>query len=164
MILPDYFLLIVAAIGLFVASLFDLKTREIPDIIPYTIIGVAAMTKISLGLAVAPWYFISAIFSFGLFIIVGYLLYSWNIIGGGDAKLIMAMGVVIPGLSVYEVFTNDLLFIALLFVWGAIWNAVASVRWKKTKEGRPFAPAFILALVTFAYVLVKQVSIVALIK
>lgn len=83
----------VALVGFLIASYFDLKTREIPPTIPYSLIAIGLVghyftdtqTTFISGLLMA---FITFVFS--------YALYKTGVWAGGDVKLFTALGFILP--------------------------------------------------------------------
>jgi len=89
--------LAVAFIGSVLASLFDLKTTEIPDEIPYV------MMAIGIGGNIIKSYLIWSYWPFLLsslvglsFLGFGFLMYFMGQWGGGDAKILSSIGFLIP--------------------------------------------------------------------
>jgi len=165
MIFQDWLLFILGIIFLIIASIKDLKTREISDWIPYSLIALGLTYKLFIALDfIKPSYFISNLFSFAIFVVLGYSLYYFKIFGGGDAKLLMAIGILIPSLSISEAFFNSLLFIAILFLCGAVWNLFASFKWKSIKKGRPFVPSFLFAFLICVCLWIKGITILTLFR
>ncbi len=83
-------LLVVSLLG--IAVVCDLQSREIPDWIAMAI-SLLALTAASIGLlgVSVVWVLLGGLV--GLFI--GYLLFRFAKFGGGDAKLIAALGMVV---------------------------------------------------------------------
>lgn len=81
--------------ALLIAAYTDLKTREIPDWLNYGLIfsalGIRAIFALSFGFPIV----LSGLLGFAVFFMLAYLLYHSNQWGGGDSKLLMAMGAVI---------------------------------------------------------------------
>ncbi len=72
-----------------VAAAHDLRTREIPDWVPIAVLAVVAV-GVSLGWSGLGWTSVAAGAAVGL--IVGAAAAIWAGFGGGDAKLLMALG------------------------------------------------------------------------
>jgi len=72
-----------------VASVYDLRTREIPDWISLALL-VSAAAAASFGWAGIRWWMVAS--GGGLGLAVGYSLFRFFKFGGGDAKLIAAIG------------------------------------------------------------------------
>ena len=98
--LLESILLFVAFTGSTLAGIIDLKTTEIPDKIPYVMMGIGIvgnLVKSYLLLSYTP-----ILLSFGvglLFLGFGFLLYYTGQWGGGDAKILSAIGFLLPQFS-----------------------------------------------------------------
>jgi len=95
----EIFCLIVALFGSCIAGAYDLKTTEIPDWIPYLMILVGIILNSFESLV--QWNFSiilnSIIIGLG-FLGFGFLMYYTGQWGGGDAKLLSAIGFLLPNL------------------------------------------------------------------
>lgn len=109
--LPETILIIFALSVLFVAAIFDLKTREIPDTLSYGFIVGALVFRLFFGLS----YFWYGFLGFGLAFILGYVLYQVKQMGGGDAKLMMGLGAAFGSFGLSFLFA---LALAILFIGG----------------------------------------------
>ena len=87
-----YFTLLAALLLLLVATVCDFRTREIPDWISIAIAFVA-VTAASAGWLVIGFLLVVSGGALGLSI--GYGLYRFARLGGGDAKLIAALGLLV---------------------------------------------------------------------
>jgi len=91
--------LVVAFGGSILASLSDLKTTEIPDEIPYVmmVIGIVGhLVKSYLVWSYMP-FLLSMVFGIG-FLGFGFIMYFIGQWGGGDAKILSAIGFLLPEL------------------------------------------------------------------
>ena len=113
--LPETLLVILVLCVLFVASLFDLKTREIPDTLSYGFIVAALGIRLFFGLTTSLEYFWYGIIGFGVAFIVGYILYEMKQMGGGDAKLLMGLGAAFGSFGLSFLFA---LALAILLIGG----------------------------------------------
>ena len=84
---------IVVVLGLLVGTITDLKKREVPDWLNFSLIGAG------FGLALLKSIFISSFqpiaasaLGFILGVIIGYVMYYAGQWGGGDSKMIMGLG------------------------------------------------------------------------
>ncbi len=90
----DILLLVLGLLGLIIASIIDLKTREVPDLLNYGLIIVGS--AIHILNAIISGNFSALLSTFlgflALFVIANLMYYSkqW---GGGDAKLLMATSI-----------------------------------------------------------------------
>jgi Flp pilus assembly protein protease CpaA len=116
-------------IWLVVACAQDFKKREIPNWLCFSLIGVVlAYQGFNSILAWNIWPFAYALFGLGTFFGLGELLYHSRGFGGGDAKLLMALG---PVLSFASSIVMNLVifgvFIFLLLFMGSIYGIVYSL-------------------------------------
>ncbi len=89
----DVLLLVIAGLIILIGSLTDLQTREVPDWLNYA--GIAAGFLLRLLMSGLSWSyepFLSGILGFGTFFVLGCVMYYTGQWGGGDAKLLMALG------------------------------------------------------------------------
>ena len=84
--------MLVAFLLVLIATLFDLKSREIPDTISVVLLAWAILGK-SMGWIDVPWVSmgIGAVVGFAL----GAILFAMGGLGGGDVKLVAALGAAI---------------------------------------------------------------------
>lgn len=93
----EWLLILVAFVGSLAAGIIDLRTTEIPDEIPYIMIAFGIV--LHLIEAIATWNYLPILYSFiaGLgFLIFGFFMYYTGQWGGGDAKLLSAVGFLLP--------------------------------------------------------------------
>lgn len=95
----ELILLLTALIGSVLAAVFDLKTTEIPDQIPYAMIAIALFLHLIQAILLRSfWSILSSLF-WGLSLLgFGFLMYYLGQWGGGDAKILSAIGFLIPEL------------------------------------------------------------------
>ncbi|MEM5801606.1 MAG: A24 family peptidase [Candidatus Aenigmatarchaeota archaeon] len=96
----EWILISVALIGSFVAGVIDLKTTEIPDEIPYIMaaFGIAMHIIQSILLKSYTPILYSSLAGLG-FLAFGFFMYYTGQWGGGDAKLLSALGFLLPTLE-----------------------------------------------------------------
>lgn len=95
--LSEIILTIILLIALVIASIQDIKKREVEDYLPYTLIILSIIFLIINSIknhTLTNW--IIPLITFGVFIIVALLLYHSRQWGGGDAKMLMALGISLP--------------------------------------------------------------------
>jgi len=89
--------LIISFVGSFVAGAIDLKTTEIPDEIPYLMIGFGILGHIIESVFILDFYpLISSCIVGLIFLGFGFLMYYIGQWGGGDAKLLAGIGFLLP--------------------------------------------------------------------
>ncbi len=121
---------------LFFAAVWDWFHREIPDVCPIGILGVAVASILAGSLA---WP--ASLLGLAAGFLVGLLLFAVGAWGGGDAKLASALGAVL-GLPA---FLPALLYAAIV---GGVMAALAGLRGKsEVAYGPAFAAGVLLAWV-----------------
>src|SRR4051794_16546203 len=106
----DLWPLLVPFALLIVATVYDVRTREIPNGITLALLTWAGVVLIS---DLNPEGWVSVLAGFGLGLVVSLGLYGTGVLGGGDAKLLLALGAAL-GLRLYVV----------LLLWTALAGAV----------------------------------------
>ncbi len=90
-------LFLTALIGSAIGGWIDLKTTEIPDVVPLSMAGAGLLIHVINALLINSW--TNVYYSLGigaLFLIFGYILYYTGQWGEADVLLLAAVGVVIP--------------------------------------------------------------------
>ncbi len=93
--LGDTFLILVSLLWVSVASVIDIKTREVPDWLSYSLILIGLSVRgIYALLFTQPAYFLYGLFALGLAYLFGSAMYYTRQWGGGDSKLLMGIAVI----------------------------------------------------------------------
>ena len=145
--LVDYILIPIALIWLTFASISDLKSKEIPDWLNFSLIIIAlAIKSIEAILARNVFILLYAIAALVIFFLLANLMYYTKQWGGGDAKLIIGLGIIFtqypteflnyfnPKLTIpfAITFVVNILFIGA--VYGIIWSVSLAIKnYKKIK-------------------------------
>lgn len=121
----EYVLVVTALAGSGLAAYYDIRTTEIPDKIPLFMAVTALGLKGFHSLLTGELGFILDSMSVGgLFLLFGFLMYYTGQWGGGDAKLLAAIGALLPtapiGFVGYLEFPFFLTFLINLFLVGSI--------------------------------------------
>lgn len=91
--LVDSILLFVGFAGLIIGSFTDIKKREVPDWLNYTLIFAGLGIRFLHAIATSEWlFFLNGLLGFGTFLVVAYAMFYTGQWGGGDSKLLMGMG------------------------------------------------------------------------
>ena len=91
------FLVVLALIWLIFAVVSDLKTREIPNWLNFSLILFALGGRFFYSVFSDNWDFlIQGFFGLAVFFLLANLLYFGRFFAGGDAKLMMALGPILP--------------------------------------------------------------------
>jgi len=118
------FLIILGLIWLVIASIQDLKKREIPNWLSFSLILFALAYRALYSSLSGNWmFFVFGLGGFVIFFGLAYLFYYGRIFAGGDAKLLMGIGAVLP-ISSYILSNLVILsvFVLLFFFIGGVWG------------------------------------------
>jgi len=124
----ELFLIVIALLWLTAATISDFKKREIPDWISFSLIAFALSYRAFVSLFAGEWgFFFSGVIGFGIFWALGNGMYRTGF-GGGDAKLLMALGAVLPFSFFYlENFKIMAVFLFAFLFLGAGYSFVYSI-------------------------------------
>ncbi|MBU0958049.1 MAG: A24 family peptidase [Nanoarchaeota archaeon] len=122
------FLFVLAFIWILIASICDLKKREVPNWINFSLPVFALGYRAVYSVFVSSYDFILiGVIGYLAFIVFGYLLYYGRVFAGGDAKLMMGLGAVLPfGMSFWTNFSVFFTFMLLFFIVGAAYGLLYS--------------------------------------
>jgi len=158
--IADILLISIAFIWLVAASITDLKKREVPNWLSFSLIAIAFIIRIlASAITKQSFYMLSALIAFAIFFALSNLFYYTRIFGGGDAKLLMALSIVFAtapsfmtninlmqitqesflGLNFSEPFL--LIFLINIFVLGSLYGLVFSV-FSSIKNRKSFVGEF----------------------
>jgi len=158
---------------LIIATITDIKKLEIPDWLNYA--GIIAGIGMHLILSAQQWSIwpiassiIGLVIAFGLACLMFYTG-QW---GGGDSKLLMAMGAMI-GFQADKLGTGTSFLINLIFVggaWGVVWTFyMAAKNWKdfikefkKIRQQKPFTTLRILTLLIATFMIIISFILIEL--
>jgi len=123
-----YFLFFLALVWTICAVVQDLKKREVANWLNFSLIAIAlsyrifyAITNKSLAFA------LTGLIGFALFFALANLFYYSKVFAGGDAKLLMGFGIILPYKTLLELSYISLIFIFLLFLLGSIYGILYSI-------------------------------------
>jgi prepilin signal peptidase PulO-like enzyme (type II secretory pathway) len=125
----------ICLVGLVIGTVTDAKTREVPDWVSYSLIAIGFGLR--LIVSVIKWdirYILEGMLGFLVFLLISLIMFYGGQWGGGDSKMIMALGALL-GLQ----FKIDNLMVALFIniiivgsVYGLVWSAILAIKnWKK---------------------------------
>lgn len=126
----NLFLIIIGLIWIIGAVLQDLHRREVDNLWNFSLIGFALAYRASISVYTENyWFLINGLIGFGIFLFLGNVFYYSRAFAGGDAKLLIALGVILPfsynWISNFEIFG---LFIILFLIMGSfyvlLWSGV----------------------------------------
>lgn len=176
----EIFLFILAGVWILAASIEDLRKREVANWLNFSLVAFAlGYRAIYAVLQNDSRYFTFGLAGWIVFILLGYGFYYSRIFAGGDAKLMMALGAILPlSLNVNENILFGLGFIFLLMISGSFYGLVYSafiglsyfrkflVNFKKEFRNHKFLTYICLSLafLILIYVLIsKEIFIIPLI-
>jgi len=105
-------LFVVALGGSTIAAAFDVKTTEIPDKISYAMIAIALVVYGAQSVMARSYMpILNSCAVGGVLFVFGFLLYYFGQWGGGDAKILAAIGFLLPNTNVFNsAFPNTMLW------------------------------------------------------
>ena len=131
----------ISLIALAVAAVFDVRSRQIPDAISIALVLVAIGAKLA-GLHPVSWS--GVVLGFTLAFLLSFALFAIRGLGGGDVKLLSALGAAL-GASAF------LPFLLLTAVFGGV------AAWRARRQGETeiaYAPVMLAGLVALLPVVV----------
>ena len=144
--------LIIAFLALLAAAITDIRKREVPDWLSYSLIAVAIVIALSKSVISDNYVFIlGSVLGLAVFFILANLFYYGRLFAGGDAKLLIGMGAL---LGIDFAFLLNTLIIGGIY--GLVYSAVlALINFKEVKkEIRKIKINFII------FILIALVSLV----
>ena len=131
----DIILFSLAFIVLLIATVTDIKKREVPNWISFSFLGVALFIKILAFLFSGDYsILINTGIYFAIFLIIGNLLYYGQVFGGGDVKLLYGLSIAFSSNPFfYSSSTTNfnepfiLAFLVNSFIIGAIYGILFSI-------------------------------------
>jgi len=121
-----YLILLTGLISTLIASISDIKTREVPDWLSFSLLSAALGIRLIYSLTTNNWkYFIYAVIISAILFGIGISLYYLKQWGGGDVKLLAALGALFGYFPQKEYFI--FYFIAILLITGALYGIVYSI-------------------------------------
>ena len=134
----NLFLIILGFVWIVGAVLQDLKRREVDNLWNFSLIFFALSYRAIVSVWTGNyWFGLNGLIGLGVFFLLANLFYYSRLFAGGDAKLLMALGVILP-LSYDWVINTKIfgIFILLFFVLGAfyalLWSFVLVLKnWKR---------------------------------
>lgn len=147
----DILLVTTALIWVAFASISDIKKREVPNWLSFSLIAIAfSIRGIAALLAQQVFYFLYAVIAFVIFIGIANLFYYSKLFGGGDAKLLIALAPVFATAPFFSKISQNLIPISGLFLFsfvgnfliiGAVYGILFSIFYA-VKNKKRFSPEF----------------------
>ncbi|MEM4153132.1 MAG: A24 family peptidase [Candidatus Pacearchaeota archaeon] len=136
LLISDILLLIITAAYLIFASITDIKKREVPNWLSFSLIAIALTIRgLAALITLQFYYFVYAIISLVLFFSLSAILYYTKFFGGGDAKLLIALAIAFATTPLYlskttpnqvNIFSEPFLlgFLINIFTIGSIYSII----------------------------------------
>jgi Flp pilus assembly protein protease CpaA len=138
MVIENVFLIILGLVWIIFAVVEDLKKREIANWLNFSLVIFALAFRFFFSLFGEEGFefFYQGVIGFGIFLVIGNLLYYGKVFAGGDTKLMIALGAIIP---LYSNFPSNLslIFNFLIFFlvagafYGVAFGLVLGIKNKK---------------------------------
>lgn len=151
------FLFSLALIWIIFASVQDLRTREVANWLNFSLILFALGFRFFFGLFSSNGFglFYQGLIGLGIFFALGNFFYYSRMFAGGDAKLMIALGAILPVsenlfVNLNYFFTFFVLFLFSGMVYGLVWSVVLMIKnFKEFKKEFPkqFRKARILSYI-----------------
>jgi prepilin signal peptidase PulO-like enzyme (type II secretory pathway) len=149
----DIILIAIGVIALLIGTVTDIKTREVPDWLNFSLIGSGVGLRLLYSIITNEWtFFLYGLIGLGVFVGLGYLMFYAGQWGGGDSKLLMGIGALFatypefllkwfsPNInySFLLAFVINLLFIGAVYgiAWSLVLSFVHKKRFKKEMKER----------------------------
>lgn len=133
-------LFVIAGAWLLFAMVQDVKTREVANWLTFSLIAIALAFRASLAVVTGAWeVLVWGIIGGAVFVVLAYALYYGRVFAGGDAKLLMGVGIALPYATGSELLGWGSLFFALLLTAGAGYTLLYSFvlvarNWRKFRK------------------------------
>ena len=123
------FLWILAFIWIIFGVIQDLRTREIANWLNFSLIVFALGFRFFYSLFETSFgFFYQGVIGLLIFFIVGNLLYYGKLFAGGDAKLMIALGAILPfSYDFYKNLDFFILFLIIFLIVGAVYTLILSL-------------------------------------
>jgi Flp pilus assembly protein protease CpaA len=123
-----YFLFALAFVWTFFAVVQDLKSREVANWLNFSLIAFALAFRAFYSISTSNKdFFLFGLAGFAIFFVLAHALYYSKAFAGGDAKLLMGFGIILPYTSYSSLLTMSLFFFFLLFLTGAVYSMTYSI-------------------------------------
>ena len=163
-------------IGLIIAAVTDIKTREVPDWLNFSLITAGIGLNLLFTVILHDYkYILNSIAGFLAFLIIALIMFYTGQWGGGDSKIIMGIGALIGlDLSFKQTVLIDFIINSLIIgaAYGLLWSSILTIRkWKSvTKEARRISKSkkvkaskkvlFLLILILIMFIIFKRDPII----
>ena len=132
----SYFLLTITFLVLLIATLTDLKKREVPNWLNFATIALALLARLIYSFITENFsFFLYGLLYTAIFFLIAHALYYGRIFAGGDAKLLIALGALLAEPPIFNVLSLSntfsllelpfsIVFLVNLFVAGSFYGMI----------------------------------------
>ncbi len=123
-----YFLIAVALAWILAATIVDLRKREVPDWLNFSLIAIALFARALFAIIENnAGILLYGLLYFGIFVVAGYAFYYSRVFAGGDAKMLMAIGALFANppefsTSAFSAFPFPVIFLLNLIFVGSLYG------------------------------------------
>ncbi len=115
----NLFLIVLGIVWIIGAVLQDMKRREVDNLWNFSLIGFAIVYRIAISIFINDyWFALNGIIGLAIFFALGNLFYYARLFAGGDAKLMIALGTILPLSYSWIINIKIFGFFILLFLLG----------------------------------------------
>ncbi|MBS3076989.1 prepilin peptidase [Candidatus Pacearchaeota archaeon] len=123
-----YFLFALALVYTLFATIQDLKYREVANWLSFSFIAFALAYRAFFSIATDNLsFFLFGLFGFLIMFALGNAFYYMKAFAGGDAKLLMGFGIILPYQTYLQLLFLPLLLVLTLFLSGAVYSLFYSI-------------------------------------
>jgi len=161
----EFYAFVIALAGTLIASYYDLKTTEIPDLLPILmIVSGITLNFLDFLLTKNPENLFLSLINGIVFSAIGFSMYFAGQWGAGDAFLLAAIGFLIPkSFLIQEDFPFLFTYLANLFLLGSIYMIVYSILYTiknkkviKTFKGQIKKFSWSIVILSFLFILLSS--------
>ena len=136
-----YFLFALAFVWMVFATVQDLKKREVSNWLNFTLLAFALAYRLIYSSVNGDYlFFLYGLLGVLIFTLLAYGFYYGRVFAGGDAKLLIALGAIMPFESSTQIGYMTIFFLFNLFLIGAVYGIIYSAG-VALKNGKIFAKA-----------------------
>ncbi|MFH1802188.1 MAG: A24 family peptidase [archaeon] len=132
----------IAFIAIIFATVQDLRTREVANWLNFSLIAFALAYRAFYAISINNLeFFLFGLLGLGVMIVLGHAFYYMKAFAGGDAKLLMGLGVILPYQTYLHLILLPIFLIFTLFLAGAVYSLVYSI-FLISKKKKQFSKEF----------------------
>ncbi len=155
----NLFLIILALIWIIVAVIQDFKKREVDNLWNFSLIAFALAYRLAVSIFTNNyWFILNGLIGFAIFFGLGNLFYYSRLFGGGDTKLLISLGTILPlsydwliNLKIFGIFT--ILFLITGSIYAIIYALILMIKnYQKfskefVKQWKNYQKMFLISLI-----------------